>query len=94
MVAQSSTGANERRRMSTLEQALLSFFWLATNVHWTAILLVTMPSQIKSAVGNDLKGSALGLALGSARSSRWWRPRPWVHFPTASVCRAAGASPG
>jgi MFS family permease len=53
-----------RQRMSTFRQAMLSFFWFATNAHWTAILLVTMPSQIKSAVGNDVKGSALGLALG------------------------------
>src|SRR5512146_2114588 len=53
-----------RPRLSTLQQALLSFFWFATNVHWTAILIVTMPSQIKAVVGGDTKGSALGLALG------------------------------
>ena len=55
---------SERPRLSTFRQALLSFFWLATNTHWSAILVITMPSQIKSAVGNDAKGSALGLALG------------------------------
>ena len=48
-----------------LQQALLSFFWFATNVHWTAILIVTMPSQIRAAVGDATKGSALGLALGA-----------------------------
>ena len=53
-----------RKRLSTWQQAVMSFFWFATNAHWTAILLVTLPSQIKSAVGNDTKGSALGLALG------------------------------
>jgi MFS family permease len=53
-----------KARMSTLRQALLSFFWLATNVHWSAILIVLMPSQIKAAVGNDSKGTALGIALG------------------------------
>ncbi|HVO68396.1 MAG TPA: MFS transporter [Aggregatilineaceae bacterium] len=53
-----------RPPMSALQQALLSFFWFATNAQWTAILLVTMPSQVKAAVGNDIKGSALGLALG------------------------------
>jgi len=52
-----------RPRLSTARQAVLSFFWFATNAHWTAILLVTMPSQIKAAVGNDVKGSALGVAL-------------------------------
>ena len=60
-----STSIPARPRMSTLQQALLSFFWFATNVHWTAILIVTMPSQIKAAVGDATKGSALGLALGA-----------------------------
>jgi MFS family permease len=60
-----STSIPARPRMSTLRQALLSFFWFATNVHWTAILIVTMPSQIKAAVGDATKGSALGLALGA-----------------------------
>ena len=53
-----------RPRLSTGRQALLSFFWLATNAQWAAILIVTMPSQIKAAVGNDTKGTALGIALG------------------------------
>jgi MFS family permease len=53
-----------RPRLSTSRQALLSFFWLATNAQWAAILIVTMPSQIKSAVGSDVKGTALGLTLG------------------------------
>jgi len=54
-----------RPRLTVFQQAMLSFFWLATNVQWTAILLVTMPSQIKSAVGDATKGSALGLALAA-----------------------------
>lgn len=57
--------SDTRPRMSAFQQALLSFYWFATNVHWTAILLVTMPSQIKDVVGNDVKGSMLGLALGA-----------------------------
>ncbi len=60
-----SASISARPPMSTFRQILLSFFWFATNVHWTAILLVTMPSQIKAAVGNDAKGSALGLVLGA-----------------------------
>lgn len=59
-----SIPATTRPPLSTSRQALLSFFWLATNAQWAAILIVTMPSQIKSAVGNDSKGTALGLALG------------------------------
>jgi MFS family permease len=54
-----------RPRMTTFQQAMLSFFWLSSNVLWTAILLVTMPSQIKAAVGDTTKGSALGLALAA-----------------------------
>src|SRR5512135_2419106 len=59
-----STAADDRPRLSQLRQALLAFYWLAFNVQWSAVLIVTMPSQIKSAVGNDAKGTALGLALG------------------------------
>ena len=58
-----TTATFVRKPMSSLQQALLSFFWLATNIHWTTILIVTMPSQIRDAVGNDAKGTFLGLAL-------------------------------
>jgi MFS family permease len=51
--------------MSTFRQILLSFFWFSTNMMWSAILIITMPSQIKSAVGDSSKGSALGLALAA-----------------------------
>src|SRR5690348_11002279 len=54
-----------RPHMSTFKQILLSFYWLSTNMMWAAILIITMPSQIKSAVGDATKGSALGLALGA-----------------------------
>jgi MFS family permease len=54
-----------RARMSTWRQILLSFYWFSTNMMWSAVLIITMPSQIKSAVGDATKGSALGLALGA-----------------------------
>lgn len=60
-----TTPENIRPRMSTFRQLLLSFYWLSTNMMWAAILIITMPSQIKSAVGDATKGSALGLALGA-----------------------------
>jgi MFS family permease len=59
-----STTPMVRARLSNTRQALLSIFWLAMNAQWAAVLIVTMPSQIKSAVGSDVKGTTLGLALG------------------------------
>ena len=63
MNASAAAQIPERKPLSQFQQALLSFFWLATNVQWAAILIVMMPSQIKAAVGDDIKGTALGLAL-------------------------------
>jgi MFS family permease len=51
--------------LSTFRQLLLSFYWFSTNMMWAAILIILMPSQIKSAVGDNAKGTALGLALGA-----------------------------
>lgn len=65
MTDSSSPLGTSKKRMSPRQQALLSFYWFATNAHWSAIMMVLMPSQIKSAVGADIKGSMLGLALGA-----------------------------
>ncbi len=65
MASTLSAEAVQRPRLTVFRQALLSFYWLASNVLWSAVLLVTMPSQIKSAVGDTEKGSALGLALAA-----------------------------
>ncbi len=54
-----------RPPMSTVRQVLLSFYWFSINLMWAAILIVTMPSQIKAAVGNSTKGTSLGLVLGA-----------------------------
>ncbi|HEY2982052.1 MAG TPA: MFS transporter [Anaerolineales bacterium] len=54
-----------RPHLSTARQLLLSFFWFSTNMMWAAILIILMPSQIKAAVGDATKGSALGLALAA-----------------------------
>lgn len=54
-----------RPHMSTFRQILLSFFWFSSNMMWSVILIITMPSQIKEAVGDTTKGSTLGLALGA-----------------------------
>lgn len=52
-----------RPPLSTYKQLLLSFYWFSTNMMWAAILIITMPSQIKSAVGDANKGSALAWTL-------------------------------
>ena len=54
-----------RPPISTFRQILLSFFWFSTNMMWSAILIITMPSQVKAAVGNSVKGTELGLVLSA-----------------------------
>ncbi|MCW5850509.1 MAG: MFS transporter [Anaerolineae bacterium] len=51
-------------RMSTLQQALLSLFWFATNAHWTAILIVLLPAQVLQMAPEEVKGQTVGLILG------------------------------
>lgn len=55
------------KRLNTLEQFYLSFFWFASSAHWGAILSVLVQSQVVVMVGDDLKGRGVGLviALGS-----------------------------
>ncbi len=60
-----ATESFEHPRLSTFRQILLSFFWFSTNVMWSSILIITMPGQIKEAVGDTTKASTLGLALGA-----------------------------
>ncbi|MHB9134550.1 MAG: MFS transporter [Armatimonadota bacterium] len=59
-----------RERMSAWKQASLSFYWLATQIHWTAILMVLLPKQALSIGGTAHKGTALGtiLLLGALTS--------------------------
>ena len=52
-----------RPPISTFRQILLSFFWFSTNMMWAATLLITMPYQVKAAVGNSTKGTDLGIVL-------------------------------
>jgi MFS family permease len=52
------------KRMSTLEQFYLSFFWLSSNVLWGAVLIVLVQSQVVRMVPDEIKGRAVGLAVG------------------------------
>ncbi|MBI1801804.1 MAG: MFS transporter [Chloroflexi bacterium] len=46
--------------MTTLQQAMLSFYWFAVGVHWSAILIVLAPTQVLQMVGDARKGETLG----------------------------------
>jgi MFS family permease len=52
------------KRMSTLEQFYLSFFWLSSNVLWGAVLIILVQSQVIRMVPDEIKGRAVGLAVG------------------------------
>ena len=49
-----------RPRLTTLQQAMLSFYWFANGVHWSAILIVLLPTQVLEIVGDATKGETLG----------------------------------
>lgn len=52
-----------RSKISTFRQVLLSFFWFSISVHWTAVLIVTLPAQALLIGGDAVKGRVLGLVL-------------------------------
>ena len=58
---------NESRRLGTLEQLYLTFFWFSSNVHWGAILTILVQSQVLVMVGDESKGAGVGMviAIGS-----------------------------
>src|SRR5574341_1317638 len=49
--------------MSHFRQAMLSFYWFASNMHWAAILITTLPRQALLIGGDEVKGGTLGLVL-------------------------------
>lgn len=62
-VAIAGTVPQERRRLSAFQQAMLSLYWFSTNLHWTAILIIALPSQAAFIAGDEFKGRGLGLIL-------------------------------
>ncbi len=59
----SASAATPRARLSTFQQAMLSLYWFSTNLHWSAILVITLPSQAALIAGDEFKGRGLGLIL-------------------------------
>ncbi len=43
----------------------MSLYWFATNMHWGAILIITLPQQSFILGGDVVKGRTLGLVLGA-----------------------------
>jgi MFS family permease len=52
------------KHMSRLEQFNLSFYWFSSNVLWGAVLSVLVQSQVLHMVPDELKGRAVGVAVG------------------------------
>ncbi len=53
-------------RHSSFQQAMLSLFWFANSVHWSAILIILLPQQALAIGGDAFKGRTLGLILAAA----------------------------
>jgi MFS family permease len=58
------TATAERPRLSTFSQAMLSLYWFGNGVHWTIILITTLPAQAEMIGGDAVKGQTLGMVLG------------------------------
>lgn len=64
MLAAAREGAiASQRHLGTFEQAMLSFYWFATEAHWSAILLFLLPAQALLIGGETFKGTTLGQVL-------------------------------
>jgi len=55
------TAEPQRPMLSTWKQFTLSFYWLTWNIQWTAIIFFLMPNQVLAMVGEEVKGTTLGL---------------------------------
>ncbi len=58
-----TTSPIERPRLSHFRQSMLSLYWFATSVQWTAILITTLPNQAYVIGGDRVKGQTLGTIL-------------------------------
>ncbi|HET6383958.1 MAG TPA: MFS transporter [Armatimonadota bacterium] len=81
-------------RLSTRQLLAISAYWLGTNLHWMALLMVIMPAQIEQ-IAPQSKSAANGVILGVGAllaaivpafagalsdrcMSRWGRRRPYL----------------
>ncbi|MCC6730947.1 MAG: MFS transporter [Chthonomonadales bacterium] len=85
---------SERSRMGAGRLFALSAYWLATNLHWGALLLIILPSQVRE-IAPAHKAEVQGLIVGTGAvvalivplvvgalsdrcRSRWGRRRPYM----------------
>jgi MFS family permease len=59
-----TTASLPLKRLGTLDQIYLSFFWFSSNVLWGAVLIVLVQSQVLRMVPDAVKGSAVGITVG------------------------------
>ncbi|MBI3660046.1 MFS transporter [Candidatus Acetothermia bacterium] len=52
---------SERPLLSMWKQFTLSFYWLTWNIQWIALLTFLIPTQVLHMVGDEKKGTALGI---------------------------------
>jgi MFS family permease len=53
-----------KRRLSILDHISLNVFWFAFSVLWSSLLVVTIPSQVLSMVGDARKGTGMAWIMG------------------------------
>ena len=65
MVAAAALSSSQpiRPHLSTLQQAALSFYWFADDVHWSAMLMVLQPTQVLEIAGGAAKGGTFGTVV-------------------------------
>lgn len=58
------TPTTGKRRLSVLDHIGLNVFWFAFSVLWGSLLVVTIPSQVLSMVGDARKGTGMAWIIG------------------------------
>jgi MFS family permease len=57
-----------KRRLSVLDHVCLNVYWFAFSVLWSSLLVVTIPSQVLSMVGDAHKGTGMAWIMGLGAS--------------------------
>lgn len=52
-----------RPRLSTIQNIYLSFYWFASNVQWTALIIIVVPREVLYLVGKNHSASVLSVLV-------------------------------